>query len=172
MHYRYQARVATAHDAQIVAAIYNAAVVEGGASADTAAVSVASRREWIEAHTDPYAVFIIEAVDEQGVPSIPVAFCALSNYYPRPGYDGVTDLAYYVAPEWRRRGVGQFALRTLLDEARNRGMRKAVCIIFADNTASIALCTSFGFTRFGLMAQAATDALGVMRDMAYYDLDL
>ncbi len=80
-----------------------------------------------------------------------IGFSALSVFYDRAGYDGVTDLAYYIAPEWQGRGAGTFTLAKLLDECRNRHMRKACGIIFADNRGSIALMKHFGFTQFGLM---------------------
>ena len=79
---------------------------------------------------------------------------------------------YHIAPEWQGRGAGTFTLAKLLDECRNRHMRKACGIIFADNRGSIALMKHFGFTQFGLMPQAATDSTGTMRDMSYWHLDL
>ena len=93
-------------------------------------------------------------------------------FYDRAGYDGVTDLAYYIDPAWQGRGVGTFMLDRLLTEALARHMRKACGIIFADNAGSIALMHRFGFTQFGLMPQAATDSTGTMRDMSYWHLDL
>ena len=107
-----------------------------------------------------------------GQPTVGGRFSALSVFYDRAGYDGVTDLAYYIAPEWQGRGAGTFTLAKLLDECRNRHMRKACGIIFADNRGSIALMKHFGFTQFGLMPQAATDSTGTMRDMSYWHLDL
>ena len=101
-----------------------------------------------------------------------VGFGALSVFYDRAGYDGVTDLAYYIDTDWQGRGAGTFLLEQLLDEARARHMRKACGIIFADNAGSIALMNRFGFTRFGLMPAAATDSTGTMRDMSYWYLDL
>ena len=135
----------------------------------------AQRKAWVESHHDPYAVFVttVPATDAatEGGERI-IGFSALSVFYDRAGYDGVTDLAYYIAPEWQGRGAGTFTLAKLLDECRNRHMRKACGIIFADNRGSIALMKHFGFTQFGLMPQAATDSTGTMRDMSYWHLDL
>ena len=97
---------------------------------------------------------------------------ALSVFYDRAGYDGVTDLAYYIDPQWQGRGVGTYTLTKLVEECRKRNMRKACGIIFADNAGSIALMKRFGFTQFGLMPTAATDSTGTMRDMSYWYLDL
>ena len=119
----------------------------------------------------PYAVFVFETIAGDGEAE-EVGFGAISVFYDRPGYDGVCDLAYYVTARWQRRGVGRFALRTLLNECRARAMRKACAIIFSDNTASNALVESFGFEPFGEMPEAAYDSRGVLHDMSYWCLDL
>ena len=79
----------------------------------------------------------------------------------------VTDLAYYIDPQWQGRGVCTYTLTKLLEECRKRNMRKACGIIFADNAGSIALMERFGFTQFGLMPTAATDSTGTMRDLEF-----
>lgn len=116
-------------------------------------------------------MFVTETVDDDGERRI-IGFSALSVFYDRAGYDGVTDLAYYIDPQWQGRGVGAYTLTKLLEECRKRNMRKACGIIFADNAGSIALMKRFGFTQFGLMPTAATDSTGTMRDMSYWYLDL
>lgn len=163
----YSYRLAQESDLQAITDIYNASVVAGGSSADLTARTIEQRRAWVDSHQDPYAVFVIE----NGAGEV-VGFSALSVFYDRAGYDGVTDLAYYIAPEWQGKGVGTFAVRSLLDECRKRGMRKACGIIFADNAGSIALMKKYGFTQFGLMPAAATDSTGMMRDMSYWYLDV
>ena len=163
----YRFRAATSEDLAAITDIYNASVVEGGATADLTPRTLEQRRRWVESHRPPYGVFAVEAADG-GV----VAFGALSVFYDRAGYDGVTDLAYYIDPAWRGWGVGTFLLSHLLDEARDRGMRKAIGVIFADNAGSIALMRRFGFTRFGALPAAARDARGAMHDMSYWYLDL
>ena len=168
----YSYRLAEQSDIQAITDIYNAAVVRGGSSADTTPRTYEQRRAWVESHHDPYAVFVIEAPTEDGGGRQVVGFSALSVFYDRAGYDGVTDLAYYIDPAWQGRGAGTFAVSKLLEECRRRGMRKACGIIFADNAGSIALMRRFGFSRFGLMPSAATDSTGTMRDMSYWYLDL
>ena len=167
----YSFRVAAHDDIQAITDIYNAAVIRGGASADLTPRTLEQRQAWVDSHHDPYAVFVTLASTPNGGERV-IGFSALSVFYDRAGYDGVADLAYYIDPQWQGRGVGTFTLSELLDECRNRHMRKACGIIFADNIGSIALMRHFGFTRFGLMPQAATDSTGTMRDMSYWYLDL
>ena len=116
-------------------------------------------------------MFVTETADDDGERQI-IGFSALSVFYDRAGYDGVTDLAYYIDPQWQGRGVGTYTLTKLLEECRKRNMRKACGIIFADNAGSIALMKRFGFTQFGLMPTAATDSTGTMRDMSYWYLEI
>lgn len=124
----YTFRPAVESDVQAIADIYNASVMAGGATADLAPRTFDQRRAWVESHTPPYGVFVVESEDG----SI-IGFGALSVFYDRAGYDGVTDLAYYIDPAWQGRGVGTFMLDRLLTEALARHMRKACGIIFADN---------------------------------------
>ena len=168
---RYRIRPVDAADERAVraiAGIYNAAVRAGGSTADIEEQTLEQRRAWVASHRAPYVVAVIEDAGSDHI----VGFGALSVYYDRPGYDGVTDLAYYIAPDAQGRGVGTAMLDWLLVEARRRGMRKAIGVIFADNAGSVALMHRFGFARFGLLPAAATDATGVMHDMSYWWLDL
>ena len=153
----YSFRIATQDDIQAITDIYNAAVIRGGSSADTTPRTYAQRKAWVESHHDPYAVFVT---------TVPATDAATE------GGERIIGFSYYIAPEWQGRGAGTFTLARLLDECRNRHMRKACGIIFADNRGSIALMKHFGFTQFGLMPQAATDSTGTMRDMSYWHLDL
>lgn len=100
-----------------------------------------------------------------------VAFGALSVFYDRPGYDGVADLAYYVARDHHRHGLGTAMLDFLIAEARRRGMRKLIAVIFTNNAGSTALVHHAGFTRFGLLPNASRSTAG-MHDLTYWFLDL
>ena len=56
----------------------------------------------------------------------------------------ITDFA--VAPSARRRGIGDFLLKGLLEDARERGMLRATLEVRAGNEAAIALYGKWGFT--------------------------
>lgn len=51
---------------------------------------------------------------------------------------------------WRRRGVARELLQDLIARARNGGAQRLLLEVAADNTAALALYTSFGFTRQGI----------------------
>ncbi len=167
----YSYRQATDDDVAVVTDVYNEAVIEGGSTTDLTPVGYGERKAWLDRHRDPYAVFIITADDGQGVRR-DIGFASISVFYDRPGYDGVCSLAYYIAKDARGAGAGSFTMRTLLDECAARGMRRACTTIFADNAASTGLCARFGFTRYGLMPDAAYDSQDTLHGMSYWYIDV
>ena len=133
----YTFRPAVESDVQAIADIYNAAVMAGGATADLTPRTFDQRRAWVESHTPPYGVFVVESEDG----SI-IGFGALSVFYDRAGYDGVTDLAYYIDPAWQGRGVGTFMLDRLLTEALARHMRRPAASFSPITPAPLPSCTA------------------------------
>ena len=154
-------------DLEAVTAIYNQAVMDGGSTADTAPVSLDQRLEWLLAH-DPDQGHPVLVLEQEGKV---LAFGSLSAYYDRPGYQETCELSYYVNRGSRGRGLGALMVHSLLDRARQEGMRLAVATVFDDNTASKALLQRFGFSRFGLLPQAAWDRF-VLHDVSYWSLSL
>ena len=146
--------------------IYNAAIIRGGSTADTEPVTTEQRKAWLDSFRAPYAVFVIDA--DAGGTAEPIGFAAISAFNPRPGYDGICSLAYYITPQWQGRGAGKYALGVLIDECRARTMRMACTAIFADNAASSGLMERFGFTRYGLLPQAAYDSKGTLHDVGFW----
>lgn len=78
----------------------------------------------------------------------------------------ITNFA--VAPAARRRGVGAFLLRGLLDDARRRGALRATLEVRAGNAAGIALYEKEGFTmaaiRRGYYPDTGEDALVMWKE--------
>ena len=59
----YTFRPAVESDVQAIADIYNASVMAGGATADLTPRTFDQRRAWVESHTPPYGVFVVESED-------------------------------------------------------------------------------------------------------------
>ncbi|WP_052323206.1 GNAT family N-acetyltransferase [Bifidobacterium sp. 7101] len=154
-------------DLEAVTAIYNQAVMDGGSTADTAPVSLDQRLRWWLEH-DPDQGHPVLVLEQEGRV---LAFGSLSAYYDRPGYQETCELSYYVDRDSRGRGLGALMVHSLLERAQQVGMRLAVAIIFDDNSASKALLHRFGFSRFGLLSQAAWDRFA-LHDVSYWSLSL
>jgi [ribosomal protein S18]-alanine N-acetyltransferase len=58
-----------------------------------------------------------------------------------------------VAPRWRRRGVAQALLQTMIMEARHRGLTSVVLEVAIDNDAASNLYTAAGFVAVGRRAR-------------------
>lgn len=66
----YTFRPAVESDVQAIADIYNASVMAGGATADLTPRTFDQRRAWVESHTPPYGVFVVESEDVQSLASV------------------------------------------------------------------------------------------------------
>lgn len=167
----YVIRPAEESDLTAITDIYNEAVIRGGASADLEPVSREVRRAWVDSHQprEQYPVVVIDVTDEATGKRVTAGFGSLSKFHQRPGYDGVTELSYYIAGAYHRQGLGTAIVSWLLDAAIARGFRHATTIIYADNAGSVALMRRFGFERFGLLPAAVTTAGdNKLHDMSYW----
>lgn len=161
-------RAALDGDLQAITDIYNEAVVAGGSTADLTPRRLEQRSQWVSEHEPRRDFPVVVMEDENGEI---VGFGSLSRFHPRAGYDGVVELSYYIANAAQRQGYGTQMVSWLLAKAKELGDRKAIALIFASNTGSIALMKHFGFTRYGFLPKACWNGHDYL-DMSYWYLDL
>jgi ribosomal-protein-alanine N-acetyltransferase len=74
-----------------------------------------------------------------------------------------------VAPGWRRQGIGQRLVQTVLDAAGQRGVREVVLEVRVSNTAAQQLYERYGFSQIGrrrnYYTEPVEDALVMRRDL-------
>jgi len=74
-----------------------------------------------------------------------------------------------VAPGWRRQGIGEGLVRTVLDRAHERGVREVFLEVRVSNTGAQRLYESYGFAEIGrrrnYYMEPVEDALVMKRDM-------
>jgi phosphinothricin acetyltransferase len=148
-------RRATPDDAEAIARIYNAGIVERIATFETRLRTAQDIRPWFDG-THPIVV-----VEEGGRV---VAFAATSTYRPRACYAGVAEFSVYVAKEVRGRGAGRLALEALIAAAAKAGFWKLVSRVFPENVASRRLLRSVGFREVGIYEKHA-QLDGIWRDV-------
>src|SRR5438552_1533425 len=118
-------RDATLDDLPAIVDIYNWSIAGRLATADTVPVSVESRRPWFQEHTpDKRPLWVAEqkvSVDPDSVHGsdwmrVPyqeettaeiTGWLSFQSFYGRPAYHITAEISLYVAPEWRRKGVGR-----------------------------------------------------------------
>jgi phosphinothricin acetyltransferase len=143
-------RDAREHDLASIVAIYNAAIPGRMATADTEPVSVESRRAWLSDRlTDRHPVWVWE---ERGQV---VGWLSFGKFYGRPAYAATAEVSIYVDPAEQRRGIARGLIQQAIARASELGLTTFLGFVFAHNTASVALCESFGFQRWGMLPSVA-----------------
>jgi L-amino acid N-acyltransferase YncA len=134
-------RDAVGADAEVICAIYNAAIAERKSTFETRPRSSADFEGRIGAERLP--LLVAEIADEV------IGWAGLSSYSDRPCYSGIGEASVYVAPEARGQGVGTVLAEALAAEAERNDFHKLLGKLFTDNIASIRLVGRCGFTSVG-----------------------
>jgi L-amino acid N-acyltransferase YncA len=156
-------RDATEADLPTIVAIYNAAIPERFATADTEPVSVASRHAWFAEHAAHRPLWVAS------VDSSIVGWLSFQSFYGRPAYYATAEVSVYVAPSQHRSGIGRALLAKAIDTSPSLGLKTLVGFIFGHNEASLRLFAGFGFQRWALLPRVA-ELDGIERDLVIVGL--
>lgn len=142
-------RPATPQDAPAIMDIYNDAVLNTTAIWNDDPVDVQNRLDWMSTRrSQGYPVFV--STNEHGTVS------GYASYGPWRAFDGFSqtaELSLYVHNDYRGQGIGRALLRHLIEAARAQGLHVLVAGIEAQNSASLGLHISLGFTETARMPQ-------------------
>jgi phosphinothricin acetyltransferase len=152
-------RDARPDDLPAIVAIYNAAIPGRLATADTAPVSVESRRPWLAAHAPTTHPLWVEETD-----GTIGGWLSFQPFYGRPAYRATAELSVYVAPSHRRRGVARALVAHALGRGPALGFTTLLGFVFGHNEPSLTLFAGFGFERWGHLPRIAV-LDGVERDL-------
>lgn len=144
-------RKASEKDYKDIINIYNHAVDEKFATADTEYVTAESRKSWLDQHSkDTYPIFIAEEKDEI------IGWCSLSPHRPgRKALKTVAEISYYIHKSHRRKGIASSLIKFALVEAKNLGFKNLISILLDVNLISINLLEKFGFEKWGHLPEIA-----------------
>ena len=142
-------RFATIDDLPAIVAIFNAAIPTG-VTAETAPISVESRRAWFEEHgAERYPLWVKERDGEVA------GWLSVSQYYRQSAYDATGEISVYVAPQHQRAGIARGLLGLALETAPRLGLKTLVGYVWAHNEASLRLFETHGFERWGRLPRIA-----------------
>ena len=144
-------RPATLKDYSEIVNIYNHAVDEKFATADTEHVSLESRKEWFEQHSpETYPIYVLEENGEI------VGWCSLSPHRPgRKALRTVAEISYYIHKDHRRKGVANALINHTIVSAKVLGFKNLISILLDLNTTSIHILEKFGFEKWGHLPEVA-----------------
>jgi len=146
-----QIRIANDNDFEAVIKIYNHAVDEKFATADTEYVTVESRKEWFAQHSpENYPIYIAE---ENGQI---VGWCSLSPHRPgRKALREVAEISYYIHKAHRKKGVANSLITHTIESAKSLGFKNLISILLDLNKTSIYILEKFGFEKWGHLPNVA-----------------
>ena len=168
-------RDATAADLPHIVEIYNAAIPQRRATADTEPITVASRIAWLHDHNASHHPLWVVEQDGGARSAAPPGAVRLDGwlsfqpFYGRPAYHATAELSVYVAPQRQRAGIGRALVAHAIEAAPALGLRTLLGFIFGHNEASLALFGAFGFERWGVLPRVA-ELDGMERDLVIVGL--
>lgn len=144
-------RSATLKDYSEIVKIYNHAVDEKFATADTEYVTVESRKDWFAQHSpESYPIYVAEENSEI------IGWCSLSPHRPgRKALRTVAEISYYIHKEHRKKGVASSLIRHTIESAELLGFKDLISILLDLNKPSIHILEKFGFEKWGHLPDVA-----------------
>lgn len=162
-------RAANESDAEIIAEIYNDAVLNTTAIWNESRVDVANRIAWIHSRQQAdFPVIVIVAVDDDD--SV-LGYASYGDWRPWDGYRHTVEHSVYVHKNARGKGIGDALMRTLIQLACESKKHVMVAGIESENRASIVLHKKLGFTEAGTMKEVG-NKFGRWLDLTFMQLQL
>ena len=140
-----QIRIFTEKDFKCIIDIYNQAVDEKFATADTEHVTVETRKDWFANHSpETYPIYVAEENSKV------VGWCSLSPHRPgRKALRSVAEISYYIHKDHRRKGVANTLITYTIEKAKELGFKNLFTILLDLNKPSIYILEKFGFEKWG-----------------------
>ncbi|MGC0800072.1 N-acetyltransferase family protein [Pantoea agglomerans] len=161
-------RAAVESDAEIIAEIYNDAVLNTTAIWNENRIDVANRIAWINSRQQAGFPVIVAADDNDDTV---LGYASYGDWRPWDGYRHTVEHSVYVHKDARCKGAGAALMQGLIQLAREAGKHVMVAAIESENAASIALHKKLGFIESGRMTEVGTK-FGRWLDLTFLQLHL
>ena len=144
-------RTSDDNDYSQIVQIYNQAVDEKFATADTEYVTVDSKMNWFKQHSsETYPIYVAEENRKL------IGWCSLSPHRPgRKALRTVAEISYYIHKDYRRRGVANSIINYTIEKAKQIGFKNLISILLDLNKPSIYILEKFGFEKWGHLPNIA-----------------
>jgi len=140
-------RPAQPSDIEAITDIYNEAVLTTTATFDTEPTTPELRMKWFESHDKRHPI-LVAVVD-----NVVAGWASLSMWSDRKAYDGTAETSFYVASEFRNKGIGRKLKAAIIEEAKRLGYHTLIARVAEGSDASMHLNKSFGFFLVGTMKE-------------------
>jgi L-amino acid N-acyltransferase YncA len=137
-------------DLPVIVEIYNQAIRQKFATADTILFTPEERLDWFKSHTAEYPVYV--AWKDNKI----VGWLSVSPYRPgRLALRTVKEVSYYIDNKYQRLGIGSALLQCAIQKAKDLDVENYIAIVLEKNLASISLLQKFGFQLWGHLPMVA-----------------
>lgn len=160
-------RAAVESDAEIIAEIYNDAVLNTTAIWNENRIDVANRIAWINSRQQAGFPVIVATDKDDTV----LGYASYGDWRPWDGYRHTVEHSVYVHKDVRGKGAGAALMQGLIQLAREAGKHVMEAAIESENAASIALHKKLGFIESGRMTEVGTK-FGRWLDLTFLQLRL
>ncbi|MGC1030619.1 GNAT family N-acetyltransferase [Pantoea agglomerans] len=160
-------RAAVESDAEIIAEIYNDAVLNTTAIWNENRIDVANRIAWINSRQQAGFPVIVATDKDDTV----LGYASYGDWRPWDGYRHTVEHSVNVHKDARGKGAGGALMQGLIQLAHEAGKHVMVAAIESDNAASIALHKKLGFIESGRMTEVGTK-FGRWLDLTFLQLHL
>lgn len=152
-------RVATVEDLPEIIKIYNEAIADGIATADSKAVTIEDKLDWFYAHDEQRPILVKEYHGRI------IAWISLQPFYANLfAYRYSARINIYIDKNFQGKKLGQQFLTEAIEQAKHSDIKTLLALIFADNPASLKLFKKIGFKEWGNLNRIATIE-GVDKDL-------
>ncbi|BCQ40003.1 GNAT family N-acetyltransferase [Erwinia rhapontici] len=160
-------RSARESDAEMIAEIYNDAVLNTTAIWNEKTVDPLNRIKWLnDRHDAGFPVVVV--VDETDIVQ---GYASYGDWRPWDGYRHTVEHSVYVHKSARGKGAGTVLMQELVRLATEQGKHVMVAGIESENRASIALHKKLGFSEAGRVSEVGSK-FGRWLDLTFLQLRL
>lgn len=158
-------RKAVEKDLSAINEIYNDAVLNSTATFDVEEKNPADRKKWFENREKQYSVIVAE------IDGIVVGWASLNPYSDRLAYAKTCENSLYVAPKYKRQGIGKNLLKASIEMSRENKFHTILSRITKENETSIIMHKKEGFFSVGVMKEVG-EKFGRLLDVEILQLIL
>ncbi|MBE7731108.1 GNAT family N-acetyltransferase [Komagataeibacter sp. FXV3] len=145
-------RDATDADIPAIVEIVNHAIRNSTSMWETHETTIAARLDWLHtSQASGFPVLVAETPDGHVA-----GYSSWKTFRPFSGYRHTVEHSLYIAPAYKRRGIGSALLQALCERAKTEEVHVMIAGITSTNIASRKLHERFGFQHGGLLPECGT----------------
>lgn len=144
-------RIVSHQYAETILEIFNETIINSTALYEYQPKSLSDVTQWLDKKLTNHRP-VLAAINEQDQL---VGFASYDDFRPYPANKFTAELAVYVSPVNRGKGIAKQLLNALIDHATQDNLHVLIAGIDAQNTASIELHKKFGFKHAGTLKEVA-----------------